>query len=139
MNKGIKVSIVDDNKIFRDGLRFFIENNTEWQLLHEVSSGTEFLNLNMKDFPDVVLMDINMPGRNGFESTFDFMAIHARFNIKVIVLTMYLNDFKIKSFLDAGISGCLLKKDVYKHLSEAVDTVVNDGIYFKSFINKYFL
>ncbi len=135
MNKGVKISIVDDNKIFREGLRFFIENNTEWQILHEVSSGTEFVNLNMSDFPDIVLMDINTPGRNGFESTFDFMAKHLRFDIKVIALTMYLNDFQKISFLNAGISGCILKKDVYHELSEAVETVLNKGVYFKMFVN----
>ncbi len=135
MNKGVKISIVDDNEIFRDGLRFFIENNTDWKIIHEVSSGTEFVNLNIKDFPDVVLMDINMPGRNGLESTFDFMVKHARFDIKVIALTMYLDDFHIKSFINAGISGCILKRDVYNQLSEAVDIVLNRGVYFKTFIN----
>ncbi len=135
MNKGVKISIVDDNKIFREGLRFFIENNTDWKILHEVSSGTEFVDLDIKDFPDVVLMDINMPGRNGLESTFDFMVKHVRFDIKVIALTMYLDDFHIKSFINAGISGCILKRDVYNQLSEAVDTVLNRGVYFKTFIN----
>jgi len=135
MNNEVKVSIVDDNEIFRDGLRFFIENNTEWQILHEVSSGNEFVNLSMDEFPDIVLMDINMPGRDGFETTYKFMLKHARFDIKVIALTMYMNDFQMKSFMKAGISGCILKKDVYQHLIEAVETVLHKGVYFKTLVN----
>ncbi len=132
MHKGIKISIVHDNKIFREGLRFFIEDNTDWSILHETSSGVEFLKLQLKEFPDVVLMDINMPEREAFSLTYDFLSKYTQYNIKVIGLTMYANDLHIKKYMEAGISGCLLKKDIYKHLQEAVEEVINDRFYFGS-------
>jgi len=135
MRSGLKISIVDDNKIFRDGLRFFIENNTDWEIICEASSGIEFIEKECDDFPDIVLMDINMPGLNGIDSTFQYISKHSRFHIKVIALTMYAHDFHIQSFMEAGIKGCILKKDVYAELKVAVEKVMKNGVYYSSFIN----
>ncbi|MCW3787811.1 response regulator [Plebeiibacterium sediminum] len=134
MIKGIKISIVHDNRIFREGLRFFIEDQTDWCILHETGSGAEFMKLQINEFPDVVLMDINKPDKEGFNLATDFFSKYAQYNIKVIGLTMYANDSHIKSCKEAGISGCLLKKDIYKHLPEAVEEVINNKFYFTSCI-----
>ncbi len=135
MNKGYRVSIVDDNKVFRDGLRFFIETQTNWEILQEASSGIEFLEAERSDFPDIVFMDINMPLLNGMKTIQEFFAKYARYNVKVIGITMYSSEYQLQSLIEAGFSACVLKKDVYNCLKLAVDKVMSNGMYFNKFIN----
>ncbi|WP_075590547.1 response regulator [Labilibacter marinus] len=130
MSERLKVCIVDDNQYFRDGLRFYIETQTNWDILCEHSSGMEFLKEKKEELPNIVFMDINMPGMNGVETTSRFFENIKDPNVKVIALTMYSSEYHKPTLIEANFSACVLKRDVYKELKSAVDNVINGELYF---------
>lgn len=132
MSEQLKVSIVDDNRFFRDGLRFFIETQTNWTILHEKSSGLDLLKTQIDELPDVVFMDINMPGLNGMETLKRFYSNPKCADVKTIALTMYSDKYHKQSLIEANFSACILKRDVYKELKHAVEAIINGELYFKN-------
>ncbi len=136
MSRRLKIIIVDDNSTFREGLRFFIENHTNWIVIQEESSGIDFLQKGFTQLPDIILMDINMPIMNGVETIYQFFSIHAPSPIKVIATTMHIDEFRLQKLIEVGFSGFLLKKDIYNYLKEAADKVMQGGVYFHKYIKK---
>ena len=134
MNSRYKVSIVDDNKAFRDGLRFFIENQTDWEIISEESTGVDFLKSELTRLPQIIFIDINMPLLNGIETVYRFFEKYYRYDIVVIGITMYANDYQVQTLIEAGFKGCILKKDVYRCLKPAVDKIIGGGVYYDGFI-----
>jgi DNA-binding NarL/FixJ family response regulator len=131
MGDPLKICIVDDNRFFRDGLRFFIESETNWRVVQEESSGTALLKRGFMAPPDIVLMDINMPGLNGIDTTFKLLNDHPKANTKVIAVTMYADHYFLETLIGAGFKGCILKKNVYKELRDAVRKIQAGRLYFK--------
>src|SRR3954468_21106835 len=81
------VLLVDDHKIVRDGIRAIIERTPEFHVTGEAESGSDAVNQSRKLRPDIVLMDIGMPGMNGIEATSEVVR-HCP-NVRVIMLSMY--------------------------------------------------
>nr|WP_321406369.1 response regulator transcription factor [uncultured Carboxylicivirga sp.] len=131
MSNSLKISIVDDNKFFREGLRFFIESETEWTITQEEESGLSLIDKGFLIIPDIVLMDINMPKLNGIETTFNLLNGYSRTEIKFIAITLHSDRYHIEALIKAGFRGCILKKDVYSELKQAVEKVHTNGLYFK--------
>lgn len=132
MTRPLNVGIVDDNKYFREGLRFFIESKTEWCIVQEEKSGVDLLEKGFNIIPDILLMDINMPDLNGIDTTFKILSRYSRVNTKVIAVTLNSDNNKIEALIKAGFRGCILKKNVYTDLIKAV-TIVKDGsVYFNN-------
>jgi len=136
MTKKLKVVIIDDNDIFREGLRFFIENKTDWEIIQEETSGGEFLKQNYKQQADVILLDINMLKLNGIDTVVQYFDKNAPTPTKVLAITSHLSDFQLQRLIVAGFSGYILKKDIYKYLKEAVEQVIEGRVYFHQYINK---
>ena len=99
----IKVLIVDDHAVLRQALRMLLENQAEVEVVGDAANGREALEAAEKLHPDVVLMDMVMPGLNGLEAT---RQIRRRLpKAKVLILTGYMEDEQILAALRAGASG----------------------------------
>lgn len=129
-----KIIIVDDHKIFRDGLLFLLENFDFVSVIGEASNGIEFLNLIEKELPDIVLMDINMPIMNGIEAS--KIALKKYPEIKIVALTSFADDEYIEQMVSAGVEGYMLKRSDIDDFEKAIKKVAGGGSYFSSEIIK---
>ena len=121
MSDLIRVLIADDHIIVRSGLRLLLEIEPDIDVVGEASEGREALNLVEKHLPDVVLMDITMPGMDGLEAT---RRIKARWpQVQVLALTMHRSDEYFFEMLKAGASGYILKGAETSDLIHAVRVV----------------
>lgn len=120
MNK-IRILIVDDHAILREGLRALLSYYDDVEVVGEAQDGLEALTLVEKIQPDIVLMDIAMPGMNGFEAT---RRIYERFpNTHVLVLTQYEEWQYVMPLLKAGADGYILKRALGSDLISAVRAI----------------
>lgn len=133
-NKKTNIIIVDDHKIFRDGLIMLLNNFDFVSVVGQASNGEEFLELIDKVVPDIVLMDINMPKMNGIEAT--KKAIEKLPEIKIIALTSFADDEYIEQMISAGVEGYMLKRSDIEDFEKAIKKVARGGSYFSSEIIK---
>lgn len=138
-----KILLADDHKIVRDGLRMLFENETGLEVVGEAGTGWETLKLAHKLSPDVVIMDITMPGLNGIDTT--QRITNELPNVKVIALSMHSDRRFVSGMLEAGASGYLLKDCAIDELASAVRAVSLNQTYLspriadivvKNYINK---
>jgi NarL family two-component system response regulator LiaR len=117
----ISVLIADDHPVVRQGLRTFLDLQEDMEILGEAGDGAEAVTKVEQLLPDVVLMDLVMPGMDGIEATRRIRAISP--STKVIVLTSFADDNKVIPSVKAGAAGYLLK-DVRPHeLADAIRAV----------------
>jgi DNA-binding NarL/FixJ family response regulator len=128
------IIIVDDHKIFRDGLIMLLNNFDFVSVVGQASNGEEFLELIDKVIPDIVLMDINMPKMNGIEAT--KQALKKYPEIKIIALTSFADDEYIEQMISAGVEGYMLKRSDIEDFEKAIKKVARGGSYFSSEIIK---
>ena len=114
----IRILLVDDHPVVRHGLRGMLENEPGLAVVGEAGSGAEGLELALTEQPDIVLMDLRMPGGDGVEATGRILARLPA--TKVVVLTTYESDRDILRAIEAGASGYLLKDASPAELAEAV-------------------
>lgn len=107
MEERIRVLIADDHPMFRRGLRGLLESVTGIEVVGEAAEGNEVIALADSLRPNVILMDINMPGANGIEATRQIIGAHSA--IGVLALTMYDDDDSVFAAMRAGARGYLLK------------------------------
>jgi len=117
----IRVMLVDDHDLIRYGLRRLLEDQSGIEVVDEASSGEEALEKVRTVKPDVVLMDINMPGIGGFEATSRLNKTGA--SCKVIVLTVHSEGPLPKRILEAGAMGYLTKGSPVEEMVEAIQRV----------------
>jgi DNA-binding NarL/FixJ family response regulator len=103
----IRVLIVDDHAIVRDGLRQLLASVEDFDVVGAACDGAEAVELSLARAPDVVLMDLSMPNMNGAEAT--RRLCHDRPEVKVVVLTTFTDQTRILDALDAGATGYVLK------------------------------
>jgi DNA-binding NarL/FixJ family response regulator len=117
----LRILIVDDHPILREGVAAILANQTDLLVIGEACDGTEAVSRFRELRPDVVLMDLQMPGMGGIEAT---EAIRAEFpKARIIVLTTYAGDVQAVRALRAGAAGYLLKSSVRTELVDAVRRV----------------
>jgi DNA-binding NarL/FixJ family response regulator len=119
----IRVVVADDHPIVRDGLRALIEAAPGIELLGEATNGDEAVEMARQHRPDVVLMDLAMPGRNGIEATRE-IAAHGWAGA-VLILTMFADDESIFAAMRAGARGYLLKDADHDEMRRAIEGVGN--------------
>jgi DNA-binding NarL/FixJ family response regulator len=125
MAEPIRILLVDDQRLMREGLRILLELEPDMQVAGEAGDGQAALDAYAATQPDVVLMDIRMPGMDGVEATRRLREQWPR--ARVIILTTFDDDASVFEGLRAGALGYLLK-DVSGHdLAEAVRTVAGGG------------
>ena len=117
----ITVMLVDDQALLRTGLRIVIDTEADLTVIAEAANGNEALRLLDHAEPDVILMDIRMPGMDGITATAQITASHP--HSKVIILTTYDIDRYVYDGLRAGASGFLLKDTTPESLTDAIRTV----------------
>ncbi|MFZ6052144.1 response regulator [Halocola ammonii] len=131
----IKVVICDDHKIVREGLRQIISNFDDIQILaDDIASGEELLQRLRKETPDLVILDVSLPGRSGLEVLKQIKIFYP--DMKVLVLSMYPEDQFAIRMLKAGANGYLHKDTEPEMLIEAIRTIQNGGEYLSPQITK---
>ncbi|MDE5611090.1 MAG: response regulator transcription factor, partial [Odoribacter sp.] len=126
--KKLKLYIVDDHKLFREGLKLLLSTQDFVQHIYEASNGKEFVeNLALVDC-DVVLMDIEMPEMNGIEAT--EAALRLKPGLKIIVLSMYGDEQYYYKMVDAGVKGFVLKNSGIEKVVAAIRKVADGENYF---------
>jgi len=117
----ISVLLVDDHSLIRLGFRLVLEAETDIEVAGEAADGTAAVSMCSALHPDVVLMDVRMPGRDGIEATRDIVA--AGLPSRVLILTTFDLDDYVYAGLRAGASGFLLKDTQPAHLVAAIRTI----------------
>lgn len=125
-----RILVADDHEVVRKGLIAILTERTEWQVCGEACDGREAIEKTKELMPDVIVMDVSMPGLNGLEATRYIMKENPA--TRVLVLTFHDSDEVIRSVLDAGARGFLLKSDSGCELVAAVDALLGDKTYFTS-------
>lgn len=128
VEKRVRVALVDDHTLFRTGLRGLLSMREDFDVVADVGSGEEFLELLETTEVDVVFMDISMPGIDGAETT--RRALGCRPGLRVIALSMYGDDHYYTLMLERGASGFVLKDSDIEEVYAAVDAVVVGDSYF---------
>jgi DNA-binding NarL/FixJ family response regulator len=123
MASNIRVLIVDDQALIRVGIQALLQRKPDIEVVGQASDGAEALRLVAALDPDVVLMDIRMPGMDGVEATRQLIARQVRAGI--IILTTFHDDANVFSALAAGARGYLLKDTDHKELAEAIRVVAS--------------
>ena len=122
-----RVLIADDHTIVRSGVRLLLQAELDIEVVGEALNGDEAIALAESLQPDVILMDIGMPGTNGLDAT---RQIKARFpEIRILVLTMHRSDEYFFEILKAGASGYILKSAETNDLIRALRTVARDEVF----------
>jgi DNA-binding NarL/FixJ family response regulator len=124
----IRVLIADDHPLFRDGLTTLVNEGPDTEIAGAATSGTEAVDLTRETQPDVVVMDLHMPGLNGIEATRRIVADSP--HITVLVLTMFDDDDSIFSALRAGARGYLLKGADREQIRCAIHAAANGEVIF---------
>ena len=130
-NKAVNILIVDDHALFRQGLRRILESLNQVTVVGEASDGNEAVQLARETNPDIILMDVSMPHLNGLEATQRIKRILP--DIRIILLTMYEDNFLQEDGMKIGASGYLPKKSVDKELFDAINIVSSGEKYFYRF------
>jgi len=123
----IKILLADDHKIMREGLRALIEKQGDIAVIGEADDGQTTVRLAQELLPDIVIMDINMPGMNGIEATRQIISRDSR--TRVIALSVHSNKCFVSEMLNAGASGYLLKNCASHELVNAIRAVFSNRSY----------
>ena len=122
----LRVVIADDHAILREGLRALLATTDDIEVVGEAADGREAISRVQALRPDIVIMDAAMPGLGGLEATLELRRTHP--DVKIVVLTQYEDREYIRRFLQAGVSGYLLKKSAGKELASAIRAAARGGL-----------
>lgn len=123
----MRVLIADDHAIVREGLRSLLEVQSDIEIVGEAEDGQEALSMARELKPDIILMDITMPGMNGLEATRQIKRENP--DVKILVLTMHEGDEYFFKLLDAGAAGYLVKGCSSSELISALRAVQQGDVF----------
>lgn len=126
----IKILLVDDHEIVRDGLKSVISSETGLKVIGEASNGDEAIEKCSELEPDLIIMDINMPEKNGIQAATEIKKLNP--NIRILALTMSDNELHIKRMIQAGASGYILKDSGVSEFRKAIRELMADRHYFSN-------
>ncbi|MBL6444706.1 response regulator transcription factor [Fulvivirga sp. 29W222] len=134
MKQTIKLGLVDDHKLFRGGLRSLIESISDiYVVVFEADNGLDLQQkLNTQNPPDIILMDVNMPEMNGFE-TVEWLSRHFP-GIRILVLSMIEKEETVVKMLKLGVKGYLCKDAEPSEFKEALASIYAKGYYYTDFV-----
>lgn len=122
-----RVLIVDDHAFIRRGVQTILHGFPEWEFCGEAESGKEAIRLADELKPEVIIMDVSMPGLNGIEATRAIRKMQP--GVKIVLLTLHESAELLRSAFRAGASGYLLKTDAEQELVKALTVVIGEGAY----------
>jgi len=133
----IKVAIADDHKIFRKGVILSLRPYTNVKFVQEADNGVELLQGLPVSEPDVILMDLRMPVKDGIETT---KAVSKQYpHIHIIILSMYEDERFVYHLMENGAHGYLLKNAEPQEIRKAIMDVHEKGYYLNNFVNRILL
>jgi len=124
---GIRILLADDHRLMREGLRSLLEEQPDMSVVGEAENGKSAVQLATKFMPDIIIMDISMPGLNGIDATCQILSNCPK--AKVIALSMHTERRTVLEMLNAGASGYLLKDCAFEEVIHAVRTVASNSTY----------
>jgi DNA-binding NarL/FixJ family response regulator len=133
----IKVAIADDHKIFRKGVILSLRPYSAIKFVQEAENGQELLDGLAASEPDVVLMDLRMPLKDGIETTKIIAKTYP--SIHIIALTMYEDERFVSHMMEIGANGYLLKSADPSEIKRAIIEVATKGYYLNNFVNRILL
>lgn len=133
----IRVAIADDHKIFRKGVILSLRHFPNIEFVCEADNGQELIDKLDESKPDIVLMDLRMPIKDGIETT-KFISRHYP-HIAVIVLTMHEDERFVTHLMENGANGYLLKSTDPNEIKKAILEVKAKGFYLNNYVNKILL
>jgi DNA-binding NarL/FixJ family response regulator len=123
----IRILIADDHGVMRAGLRALLEDEPEIEVVGEASSGEDIIDLTEKLLPDIILMDIGMPGIDGIEAT---RRIKSAFShIHILVLSVYEDESLLREAIRVGAAGYIIKRAAEDELISAIRVVSRGDMY----------
>jgi DNA-binding NarL/FixJ family response regulator len=123
----IDVLLVDDHKIMRDGIKAILGRAEDFRVVGEAETGTDAVQFVKKHMPDIVLMDIGLPGLNGVETTAEILRHHP--DCRVVVLSMYDDEHSVVGAIRSGARAFILKRASDTDLVDALRIVGRGGSY----------
>ena len=136
LNK-IRIAVVDDQKLFRGGLKMILEGADDIEVVFEAGHGKQFFERLAFEPVQVVILDVEMPVMNGPTTLEKLQREHPHIN--VIMLTMHDSDRLINHLMQLGASGFLLKDENPEVVIEAVRRVASEGLFFRDYVSKALL
>ena len=124
----MRILVADDHEIVRRGLRALLANRPEWQICAEATEGREAVEQARQSQPDVVILDIGMPGLNGLEAARQIRKVSPR--SEILILTMHESEQVVQEVLAAGARGYVLKSDAGRDLVAAVEALSRHKTFF---------
>lgn len=130
MMSGISIIIADDHEVVRDGIRARLEATSDLKIIAEALSGAEAVDQVLRHAPDVVMLDISMPGMNGLEAARKIRQHSAA--CKILMLSIYDATEYVQGAVRAGANGYLLKEASAREMVTAIRSVAAGGLYFSA-------
>jgi len=130
----IKVAIADDHKIFRKGVILSLKPYHNIQFVLEAENGEELIQGVEGAKPDIILMDLKMPVKDGIETT-KYLNKHFP-AIRILILTMYEDERFVGHLMDSGANGYLLKSTDPEEIKQGIMDVMRTGFYLNNFVNR---
>ena len=130
----IKVAIADDHKIFRKGVILSLRPYHNIKFVLEAENGEELIQGVESAMPDIILMDLKMPVKDGIETT-KYLNKHFP-AIRILILTMYEDERFVGHLMDSGANGYLLKSTDPEEIKQAITDVMRTGFYLNNFVNR---
>ncbi len=137
VDRPVKLLLVDDHPIVRSGLRMLFLSEPGMTIVGEASSGHEAIEAVQRLHPDVVIMDVSMPGMNGIEATRRIKAAHPE--TAVLALTMYEDEQYFFEMLNAGASGYIPKRAAPDDLVSAIKVVAEGNVFLYSTLARFLM
>lgn len=130
----IKIAIVDDHTLFRSGVAALMSEFAELKVVFEAANGQQMQQLLLKsELPQVILMDINMPVMDGYETTTWLKQHYPK--ILVLALSMYEDDKAVIKMIKSGACGYVLKQSKPRELLEAIQSIVQKGVFINEIVS----
>lgn len=133
----VKYVIADDHVIFRQGIKYALNDDHKIECVGEAGNGVELLALIKEKDVDIALVDLKMPEMDGTEATKRIIAEHP--NVKVIILTMFDDEHFITHMMEAGANGYLTKNAEPSEIKKAIHSVYETGYYFSDLVSSSML
>jgi DNA-binding NarL/FixJ family response regulator len=127
MSNPIRIIIIEDNLLFRGGLKYLLDFSPDFECVGDFDNGKDGLRAIKANIPDVVLMDIDLPGMNGMACTKLIKSTGQTAHIPVIMLTVMEDEYKVLEAILSGASGYLLKNDSPENIMAAIRQVCAGG------------
>jgi DNA-binding NarL/FixJ family response regulator len=128
--QNLRILIADDHEIVRQGLRSLVESHSGWQVCAEAVDGWDAVHKAREAKPDVIALDIGMPNLNGLEAAREILKDNPK--TKILFLTIYDTEQAVKSAVQIGAKGLILKSDAARELLVAIEAIQRNATYFSS-------